>query len=70
MSVWLPPPQPSKCYRRATTSAASTCGFLVLALRIVRMRDALAKPAALNSSRKAPPSLAPAIQANHVASPP
>lgn len=55
-------------YRRAKTSAARTCGFLVLALRRVRIRLASLNPAARNSLRKAPPSFAPAIQANQSAS--
>jgi len=52
----------------ACTSAASTRGSFVRALRLVRSIIASLKPAARNSSRKAPPSLAPAIHANQFAS--
>jgi hypothetical protein len=56
-------------YLRARTSAANTAGFLVRAFRVVRRMQASLKPAALNSLRKAPPSFAPAIQANQLLSP-
>jgi hypothetical protein len=48
----------------ATTSAATSNGCLVRGFLLVRMIRAVAKPAELNSSRKAPLSLAPAIQEN------
>ena len=51
-------------YRTARTSTAATAAFFVLALRVNRRMDTFLKPAARNSSRKASPSLAPAIQAN------
>ena len=51
-------------YFRRHTSAASTLGCFVLALRVVRKSLASLNPAIRNSSRKAPPSFAPATQAN------
>jgi len=50
----------------ARTSAAKTAGLIVRALRMVRRMEASRNPADRNSSRKAPPSLAPAIQANQL----
>ena len=55
-------------YFRAMTSAATTRGFLVLALRDSRRIVASRKPAASNSFRKVTPSLAPAIHANQFGS--
>jgi hypothetical protein len=55
-------------YLSAYTCAVSTDGLFVRALRVVRRIRASRKPASRNSSRKAPPSLAPAIQANQLAS--
>jgi hypothetical protein len=55
-------------YRVAQTSAARTRGSLQRALRVVRKIITSRNPAFWNSSRKAPPSFAPAIQANHSAS--
>lgn len=57
-----------KNYRVANTSAASTFGFFARAFLLVLSILASLKPACLNSSRKAPPSLAPLIQANQSAS--
>jgi hypothetical protein len=56
-------------YLRARISAANAAGLLVRAFRVVRRMQASLKPAALNSLRKAPPSFAPAIQANQLLSP-
>ena len=55
-------------YLCAHTSIASTLGFFVRAFRVVRSSPASRNPEARNSSRKAPPSLAPAIQANQSSS--
>jgi hypothetical protein len=55
-------------YFLACTSAASTLGFFVRALRVALTITASPNPAARNSARKAPPSLAPAIQANQFSS--
>ena len=55
-------------YRVAHTSAAMTRGSLQRALRVARKMTTSWNPASRNSSRKAPPSFAPAIQANHSAS--
>lgn len=62
------PPQAWERPLRAQISATMTWGFFVRALRSVRRIDASAKPAARNSSRKATPSFAPAIQANQLLS--
>jgi hypothetical protein len=55
-------------YLVAHTSAAITRGSLHRAFRVVRNSTASRNPASRNSPRKAPPSLAPATQANHSAS--
>ena len=55
-------------YFRATMSAARTRALFVLAFLVVRTIVASRKPADRNSSRKAPPSFAPAIHANQLAS--
>jgi len=62
-SVWATAGQ-----RFAKTSAASTFGFFARAFLVVFRIPASLKPACLNSFRKAPPSLAPLIQANQSAS--
>jgi hypothetical protein len=56
-------------HRSATNSAARTAGCFVRAFRSVRMIAACLKPAARNSSRNAPASLAPAIHENQLAAP-
>src|SRR5271167_1692120 len=56
------------CYFSARTSAASTCGSLVRALRYCLRKTASLNPASLNSRRKATPSFAPAIHANQFVS--
>ncbi len=53
-------------YFRARTSAAKTSGFFVRAFRMVLKMLTSLKLTVLNSSRKAPPSFAPAIQANQL----
>jgi hypothetical protein len=53
-----------KSYLLARTSAASTNGFLVRALRLTRRIQVSENPTCLNSLRKASPSFAPAIHAN------
>jgi hypothetical protein len=55
-------------YLVAHASAAITRGSLHRAFRVVRNMTASRNPASRNSSRKAPPSFAPATQANHSAS--
>ena len=55
-------------YRYATTSAARTFLLIVRALRVVRRIFTSPNPADWSSSRKGPPSLAPAIQANQLSS--
>ena len=55
-------------YFTARTSAASTCGSFVRALRLCLRMTASENPASLNSRRKATPSFAPAIHANQFVS--
>src|SRR5215472_5933083 len=54
----------AEAQRTATTSATSTYGFELRGFGLRATISALAKPALVNSSRRATPSLAPEIQAN------
>ena len=56
-------------HRNAITSATDTLGFRERALRNVRSRETSRNPALRNSSRRAPPSFAPATQVNQFAAP-